>query len=203
MKVFRLRFLFCVVVIAVAASAANKKTSAELASINRKIAHLEASGQAAHPSPSPTVLTEAEINAYLASDEVQFPVGVDSVHLTGSQGTISGAAKVDFDQVRAGIHSSNPLLSIFSGVHDVNAEAHAYGRAGQGYVHIDSVSLDGVEVPNFVLQLFVAKYIQPRNPNIGIDSQFRLPDRIDSAVVGQHQVTLVQKYPRKSNRKGR
>ena len=193
MKIFSLRFLLLILLAAVAASAANSKASPELASINRKIAHLEANGRAAHPAPAPTVLTEAEINAYLASDEVQFPAGVNSVHLTGSQGTISGTAKVDFDQVRAGIHSSNPLLSIFSGVHDVNAEAHAYGRAGQGYVHIDSVSLDGVEVPNFVLQLFVEKYIQPKNPNIGIDSRFKLPDRIDSAVIGQHQVTLLQK----------
>jgi hypothetical protein len=192
-KIFSLRFLSLTLLVAVAASAANSKASPELASVNRKIAHLEANGRAAHPTPTPTVLTEAEINAYLASDEVQFPAGVNSVHLTGSQGTITGTAKVDFDQVRAGIHSSNPLLSIFSGVHDVNAEAHAYGRAGQGYVHIDSVSLDGVEVPNFVLQLFVEKYIQPKNPNIGIDSRFKLPDRIDSAVVGQHQVTLIQK----------
>ncbi len=180
-------------VIAVAAFAANNRSSPELASINRKIAHLEANGRAARPSLAPTVLTEAEINAYLASDEVQFPLGVNSVHLTGSQGTISGTAKVDFDQVRAGIHSSNPLLSIFSGVHNVDVDAHAYGRGGQGYVHVDSVSLDGVEVPNFVLELFVEKYIQPRNPNIGIDSQFKLPNRIDSAAVGQHQVTLVQK----------
>jgi hypothetical protein len=192
-KVFRLRFFFCVVILAVAASAANNKTSPEFASVNRKIAHLEANGRTAHPSSTPTVLTEAEINAYLASDQVQFPAGVNSVHLTGSQGTISGTAKVDFDQVRAGIHSSNPLLSIFSGVHNVDVDAHAYGRGGQGYVHVDSVSLDGVEVPNFVLELFVEKYIQPRNPNIGIDSRFKLPDRIDSAVVGQHQVTLIQK----------
>ena len=193
MKLSLLRLLSCVLFVGLAAFAANNNTSPELASINRKIARLETNGRAAHPSPTPTVLTEAEINAYLASDEVQFPAGVNSVHLTGSQGTISGTAKVDFDQVRAGIHSSNPLLSIFSGVHDVNAEAHAYGRASQGYVHIDSVSLDGVEVPNFVLELFVEKYITPRNPNIGIDSQFKLPDRIDSAVVGPHQVTLVQK----------
>ena len=193
MKSFRLRFLSCLLPLALAAFAANHKASPDLASINRKIARLEANGRAAHPNPAPVVLTEAEINAYLASDEVQFPAGVNSVHLTGSQGTISGTAKVDFDQVKAGIHSSNPLLGIFSGVHDVNADAHAYGRAGQGYVHIDSVSLDGIEVPNFVLQLFVEKYIQPRNPNIGIDSQFKLPDRIDSAVVGQHQVTLIQK----------
>jgi hypothetical protein len=60
-------------------------------------------------------------------------------------------------------------------------------------VHVDSVSLDGIEVPNFVLELFVEKYLTPRYPQIGMDSRFTLPDRIDSAVVGRHQVTLVQK----------
>lgn len=193
MTVHRAQSFLLVLLAAFAAFAAGNKTSPELASMNRKIARLEANGRSAHPNTAPTVMTEAEINAYLASDEVQFPAGVKSVHLTGSQGTISGTAKIDFDQVRAGIHSSNPLLSIFSGVHNVDVDAHAYGWGGQGYVHVDTVSLDGVEVPNFVLELFVDKYIQPRNPNIGIDSRFKLPNRIDSAVVGQHQVTLIQK----------
>ena len=192
MNVFGLRFLLCALLFAVAASGANQ-ASPELASVNRKITHLEANSRATHPNPVPTVLTEGEINAYLASDEVQFPAGVESVQLSGTPGEISGTAKVDFDKVRAGIHSANPLLSIFSGVHRVDVDARAYGRGGQGYVHVDSVSLDGIEVPEFVLRLFVEKYIQPRNPHIGIDSQFQLPDHIDRAVVGQHQVTLVQK----------
>jgi len=177
----------------IGASAGSQNTSPELASIDRKIAKLEANGRAAHPNTNPTVLTEAEINAYLASDEVEMPAGVHSVRLSGTSGAVSGTARVDFDQVRAGTHSSNPLLSIFSGVHEVAVETHAYGRGGDGYVHVDSVSLDGIEVPQFVLRLFVENYLQPRYPDIGIDSRFKLLDRIDSAVVGQHQVTLVQR----------
>jgi hypothetical protein len=189
---FRLSIVACVLGLAFAAAAA-KNSSLDLASANRKLAHLEANGRATRPDPKPTMLTEAEINAYLASDEVQFPAGVQSVRLSGSNGAISGVAKVDFDKVREGSHSSNPLLSIFSGIHDVQVETHSYGRGGQGYVHVDSVSLDDVEVPQFVLRLFVEKYITSRYPNIGIDSQFKLPDRIDRAMVGQHQVSLVQK----------
>jgi len=44
-----------------------------------------------------------------------------------------------------------------------------------------------------VLELFVEKYLQPKFPQIGIDSRFPLPDRIDTATVGQHQITLTQK----------
>lgn len=182
-----------VALLAVAAVAAGKQPSPELASANRKIAHLEDNARAKHPDPASTILTEPEINAYMASDQVHFPAGVQSVRLAGTPGAISGTAKVDFDKVREGIRSSNPLLSIFSGIHDVAVEAHAYGRGGLGYLHVDSVSLDGIEVPEFLLRLFVEKYIQPKQPDIGIDSKFKLPDRIDSAVIGHHQITLVQK----------
>ena len=186
-------FLASSLFLAWAASGSDNRPASPLQSANRKIAHLESNARAARPDPTPTVLTEQEINAYLASDQVQMPAGVQSVHLSGTNGTISGMAKVDFDKVREGIRSSNPLLGMFSGIHDVTAETRAYGRGGEGYVHVDSVALDGIEVPQFVLRLFVQKYIEPRYPGIGIDSRFKLPDRIDTAVVGQHQVTLVQK----------
>ena len=60
-------------------------------------------------------------------------------------------------------------------------------------VHVDSVSLDGVEIPQFVLELFVEKYLKPKYPNIGIDSRFALPAHVDSATVGLHKVTVIQK----------
>jgi hypothetical protein len=41
--------------------------------------------------------------------------------------------------------------------------------------------------------LFVQKFIQPKYPNIGIDSHFALPDRVDTAVVGLQKLTLTQK----------
>lgn len=172
------------------ATAANSR---DLASMERKLAHIESNGRAAHPNKSPTVITEAEVNAYLASDNVKLPAGVESVKLIGESGMVSGTAHIDFDKLREGTHSSNPLLSMFSGVHEVLVVAHAHGEGGQGYVHVDSVSLDGVEVPHFVLELFVEKFLQPKYPQIGLDSQFALPDRIDSAVVGEHQLTVIQK----------
>jgi hypothetical protein len=106
---------------------------------------------------------------------------------------VRAAARVDFDQLKAGRNSYNPLLSVFRGLHDVIASAHAYGAGGQGLVHVDSVSLDGVELPGFVLELFVEKYLQPKYPNIGLESRFALPARVDAARVGLHQVTVTQR----------
>ncbi len=166
--------------------------SAPLASFERKLQHLQNNGAQPHPDPSPTEFSEQEINAYFASGNVELPAGVQSVVFQEQPGIIIGTSRVDFDQLKAGKNSYNPLLSIFSGLHDVVVTAHAYGARGEGVVHVDSVSLDGVEVPQFVLELFVEKYLKPKYPNIGLDSRFALPARVDTATVGLHRVTVTQ-----------
>lgn len=167
--------------------------TAPVQSLERKLTYIEQNAALARPSQAPTHLTEQEINAYLASGRVQFPAGVQSLQLQGEHGAITAKARVDFDQVKAGQRNGNPLLSVFSGVHDVTVASHAHGTGHQGFVHVDSVALDGIEIPQFALELFVEKYIQPRYPGIGIDSRFTLPDKIDTATVGQHEVIVTQK----------
>lgn len=189
----KLKYSAILILLCLPLSIVAKSSSRDLASAEQKINHVEANGRSPRPSQAPTVFTEAEINAYLASDNVQLPDGVQSVKLAGEDGVITGNARVDFDRIREGAHSSNPLLSIFSGIHDVVVIAHAHGAEGKGHVHVDSVSIDDVEVPHFVLQLFVDKYLTPKYPDLGIDSQFRMADRIDTATVGSHQLTIIQK----------
>src|SRR5262249_17424591 len=142
---------------------------------------------------TPTEFTEQEINSYFAAGLVPLPAGVKSVSFEANPGVVTGLSRVDFDQLKAGRNSSNPLLSVFGGVHDVVVVAHAQGAGGQGLVQVDSVSLDGVQIPRFVLEMFVEKYLQPKYPGIGLDSRFALPDRIDIATVGSHKLTVTQK----------
>ncbi len=187
--------ILCTTILLLGSSASPARTSrsSDVASTEQKLRHIEANGQAARPDQTPTVFSEPEINSYLASDNVILPEGVQSVKLAGEPGIITGTARVDFDRIREGTGSANPLLSIFSGVHDVVVVAHAHGAGRQGYVQVDSVSLDGVEIPRFVLQLFVEKYLQPKYPELGLDSRFSLPDRLDTATVGPHKLTVTQK----------
>ncbi|MBZ5598303.1 MAG: hypothetical protein LAN83_08275 [Acidobacteriia bacterium] len=167
--------------------------SSAVTSMERKLERIKSNGALPHPDQTPTEFTEHEINAYLASGKVKLPVGVRSVHLEGQPEIVTGTARVDFDQLKAGRRSSNPLLSVFTGIHDVVVVAHAHGAGGQAFVNVDSVSLDNVDIPRFVLQMFVDKYLQPKYPNIGLDSRFALPNRIDTARVGAHKLTVTQK----------
>jgi hypothetical protein len=167
--------------------------TADVARAQAKLQHIEKNAGIAHPDRTPTEITEQEVNAYFAAGNVKLPAGVESVTFQAHPGVITASCRVDFDQVKAGTHSSNPLLSLFSGVHDVVVLANASGSAGQGLVDVQSVSLDGVEVPQFLLEIFVEKYLTPKYPNVGLESRFRLPDKIDTAVVGEHKLTVAQK----------
>lgn len=171
----------------------SSKLSPATGSMERKLQHIQSNAKLSPPDQTPTEFTEQEINAYFASGAIKLPAGVQSVIFQGQPEVVTATARVDFDQLNAGRRSSNPLLSMFSGIHDVVVSAHVRGAGGQGYVNVDTVSLDGVEIPRFVLQMFVEKYLQPKYPGVGLDSKFALPDRIDTAKVGLHKVTITQK----------
>jgi hypothetical protein len=162
-------------------------------SAQAKLDHIRANGELEHPDQTPTVLTEEEINDYFASGKVELPQGVKKVKLEGHSGVVNGFVNVDFEEIRAGQKSSNPLLSIFNGRHDVQIEADAAASGGVGKVHVRRVSIDSIDVPRMALEFFVQKYITPKYPNVGLDSEFKLTSRIDIATVGYHKLTVTQK----------
>ena len=185
--------LASVLAFATGSSTAAQHASAEAASMERKIEHIQQNGALAQPDQTPTIFSQREINDYVASGQVKLPKGVHSVRFSSEPGVVTSNARIDFDELKSGRSSANPLLSVFSGVHDVMVIAHAHGVGHTGYVDVDSVSLDGVDIPRFVLQLFVEKYLQPKYPNLGLNSQFALPYKIDTATVGRNQLTVTQK----------
>jgi hypothetical protein len=183
----------------VAAAAGQKKstssTSAEspAESAARKLDYIASNGRQAKPNTKPTELSEQEINAYFDAGKVPLPRSVHNVHLTGESGTVTGLARVDFDELKAGRPAGNPLLTIFSGVHNVRVSALASGANRRGSVHVQSVEIDGVQIPRIALEYFAEHYLKPKYPNVGLDTTFVMPSRIDTAVVGRHVLTVVQK----------
>ena len=159
----------------------------------RKLQWIAVNGERRQPNITPTEMSEQEINAYFAAGLVRLPKGVHQVRFSGDVGQVTADTNVDFDEIKEGRGSANPLLMVFSGTHAVKVVATAQGRAGQGTVHVQSVEIDGMEVPRMALEFFVERYLTPKYPGVGLDSTFALPDRIQTAVVGRHVLTIVQK----------
>ncbi len=162
-------------------------------SAEKKFKHIEENGAKSKPDQTPTILTEREINAYFAAGRVQLPKGVRRVQFTGTPGVIDTVTSVDFDQITQNQPISPIWKELFSGIHDVHVVAHGQGSGGRATIHTDSVDIDGVPVPRMALQYFINKYIRPKYPDVGLDTTFTMPYRVDIAIVGDHQLTLTQK----------
>lgn len=166
---------------------------AQANSAQRKFDYIRQNGAKAKPNQKPTVISEGEINAWLTSGMAKLPEGVKKLQLHGRPGEIDATALVDFDEITAKRRSSNPLLGLFRGTHEVEATAHAQGSGGQGEVQIDTISLDGVEIPRMALEFFIDHYLKPKHPEIGMDTTFKLSYKIDTAMVGTRQLSVIQK----------
>jgi hypothetical protein len=185
--------LFFLVAITALQSSAAESPRTPAQSAEQKFHYIHANGLRAHPDPRPTQLSEQEVNAYLASGKVRLPAGVQSVRLVGTPGVIQANCRIDFDAFRASRTNSSPLLHLFSGIHEVVVDAQASGSNYRGRVQVNSISIDGAEVPRFLLEMFVEKYVTPRYPGVGLDSTFALPDRIASAEVSTHALVVAQR----------
>src|SRR5437016_1798125 len=107
-------------------------------SVNAKLAdqfaarlhHIQQNGMSATPDTTPTVLPDDEGNAYFAAGRVKLPASVQQLRYSTTPGTVNAIARIDFDVLTQNSTSNNPLLSLFSGVHDVRVVADASAQNG-------------------------------------------------------------------------
>ena len=163
-------------------------------SAERKFAWIGENGRSAVPNPQPTVLAAEEWNAYLNEGGVNLPEGVTAVHIHTRPSVIQGEAEVDFDRLTANRTRSNPLLQLFTGKHHVLVLAHGSAIRGVATIQVDHVTFDGVEIPRFALDYFAQRYLRPHYGSaVGLDSVFRLKNRMQTVVIGEEQATITQR----------
>ena len=173
------------------AAPADQKSLAD--SLQRKVDYLIANGQKKSPDPRPTVLTDDEVGAYMNSGRLKVPAGISDIHLSTTVGEAVATAKVDFDKLTAKERQQNALWALFSGVHDVKVRCGVWGKDGMGNVQVQNVWLDDHEIPRMALEFFLEHYIKPKVPLASLDSRFKMPARIQTAIVTRGKTTLYQK----------
>lgn len=175
------------------ASFAQYAHSAAFASAERKFTWLGDNGRSEHPSSTPTVLLAEEWNAYLNEGGVKLPEGLSNIRISCRPVLAHGDADVDFDRLTANRVRSNPLLALFFGKHHITVTAQVAAVHGTGAVRIESFMLDGVEVPRIALEYFADRFLRPKYGNgVGLNSTFRLPARIDTAILDTGLATITQ-----------
>ncbi len=161
--------------------------------MQRKIEFVDRNGHSIHPSTTPTIFRQNEINAYFEQRRLKMPEGVKSVVWTLREELVTAHLTVDFDELTAARQSDNPLLAIFSGTHDVEVEARASGANGIAHVRVESASLDGVNIPRRILEMFIDRWVKPKYPNVDLENDYKMPARMDSVVIEERSARVVQR----------
>lgn len=178
-------------------TAADKKPSkAETAladSMQRKIDHIKSNSAKPEPEQTPTIFTEEEVNAYFAQRRLKMPDGVKSVIFDLQPEFVHTTATIDFDEITRTRRSNNPLLGIFTGIHEVKASAFADGAGGMVNVEVESVKIDGVPIPKMVLKLFIERWVNPKYPNVKLNGSYKLPSKMDTVIIERDKGTVTQK----------
>jgi hypothetical protein len=162
--------------------------------MQKKIDEVRTNGAKTRPSKRTTVFTQDEVNAYFAERRITMPEGVRSVTFDLNQDTVRAKARIDFDDITKSRRTSNPLMYLFTGVHNVDVLARTIS-AGPGMVtvSVESVQIDGVTVPKMALQFFIDRFVNPKYPNVDLDQDYRLPSKMDSVIIGHRKGTVTQK----------
>ena len=170
----------------------------DAARLRQKVTAIVERGMAPKAAPASTVVTEREVNAYLAYDSAaDIPAGIANPRLViHGERRVSATAIVDLDAVRAQ-HKSKGLLdpmNYVSGKLPVAAAGLLDARDGLARFTLESASVSGVPIPKMVLEEVVGYYTRsPQYPEgIDIDDPFPLPARIRHIEVRRGEALVVQ-----------
>ncbi len=166
--------------------------------MKQKVAAINQFAERPGRQPRRTLVTESEVNAYLAYEaREQLPAGVvdPSVTIVGT-GRVSGRATVDLDAVRRQRKATGLLdpMAYLTGRLPITATGVLTTGNGVGRFALESAAVGGVPVPKMLLQEILTYYSRtPEKPGgIALDDPFALPARIREIRVQRGQAVVVQ-----------
>jgi len=159
---------------------------------------LRRNAESPHPVPGRVVVTEIEVNSFLAFDGAEaMPPGVVVPRISLLPGgRVNARAIVDLDAVRRARSQGGWLdpLSYLRGRLPVTATGILTASGGLARLAFESADVSGVPVPKFLLQELVAYYT--RSPDlpagVSLDAPFPLPVRIRSITIDRGAATVEQ-----------
>ena len=188
-----------VAVMAIADAGASAQVAArrEAERLQQKIDLIAERGLMRRRPAARTLITETEINSYLAVyGGEQLPAGVVNprVAILGSD-RISGRATIDLDEVRR--NSSGGWFdpaSYLAGRVPVAAQGVLRTSNGVARFQLDSAQVAGITVPKVILQEIVGYYTRtPDTPHgVSLDEPFTLPAGIRQIEMRRGEATVVQ-----------
>jgi hypothetical protein len=154
--------------------------------------------RSARPASRSTVVTEREVNSYLAFEAGSgIPVGIAQprIAIVGAR-RLAATAVVDLDAVREHRKATGWFdpVSYLSGRLPVEVTGRLHTAEGVARFDLESATISKVSIPKTLLQELVSYYSRtPQNPRgLNLDDSFLLPARIRQIDVRPGEAVVIQ-----------
>ena len=143
---------------------------------------------------SRVTLTPRELNAYVATEVHEYaPVGVRETKVELGNGSVSGAALIDFLKLRqaSGQSTGWAMSKLLAGERPVRVTARIQSHAGQAQVDVESVEISGAVIDGKMLDYLIHNFLIPQFPDAKVGQPFELAHHIDHLDVKADAIGVV------------
>jgi len=133
-------------------------------------------------------ISEAELESYvMVYLRKDIPVQIESIRAHLTPGVIAADTRLT---IPAGSTGNALVDALVSGTHNMYISGKLTAAKGEGKFDLQSVSVDGIPVPNILIDTLLRKYAKPRYPDVDLKEPFDLPWGIEAIDVGQGKATV-------------
>ena len=127
-------------------------------------------------------VSEPELESYvLYGLRNDIPARVESIDVQLTEGAVAADTKLTFPPDSTG----NPLVDAFvEGTHTFFLKGKLAASASRGRFELLEVKVDGIPVPNILIETLVAKYVNPKYPEV--DLERAVPDAVGNGKSCHH-----------------
>jgi hypothetical protein len=141
------------------------------------------------PGSSRLEISETELESYLLySLKDDIPAQIDSADVRLEPDTVSLDTQITFPSNATG----NPLAdALVGGTHNLFLKGKLIAREAQGKFDLQEIRVDGIPVPNVLIQTLFKKYVKPKYPEADLEEPFDLPWGIQELRLEQGKATVL------------
>ena len=168
-----------------AQNAVSERTSKVL---QAKIDTIQAAETAGNQTGRTVEVTEPELESYILyglKDEI--PARVETIDVQLTEGAVAAETRLTFPADATG----NILVDAFvSGTHTFFLKGKLAATAGRGKFELVEAKVDGIPVPNILVETLVAKYVTPKYPQVDLSEPFPMPWGMESLSITPGKATV-------------
>lgn len=168
----------------------NEASEQAAKSLQAKIDAVKAAQNAGASRSRQTVeVSEVELESYMLfhlRDDI--PARLDAVDVQLTDGAVAADTKMTFSPDTTG----NAVMDLLiSGTHSFFVKGKLSAAGSRGKFELEEVKVDGIPVPNVLIEMLITKYVKPKYPDVDLNSPFTMPWGIESLAITPGKTTIV------------